>query len=421
VIKTTREDGRKAFINICHSTQVRADVGGLQHMLYLFASLAIGLYCSATRVMGYAALLLHRSVTKHNKTLVSGIAIDVQSKFYHVFFLVKAMTMRHTLLLLLLQVPAPGGWTNGMMPEHVLTALEQLGQDNPQQGNAEALRFPLSCSDVLPDTDKQGQPCSTIDCIIHTDILAAAQQNRHLKAFLIELAIEHANDKHKLHLSPKFKLPKMPYKGTEMRPQRVRVDKKPLVTDVTAHMQQHEEEASFALRSTKVLPKAAHTAARTMPINNARQQQQQQEQQHQGNGLAGAHNASSNDSQLGYHIQCLGKPVDRMVVTFQLPPCSSSGTAAAAASDAACDIGCQVSGRQLRVTVPWLQRKVCTVLLPFAAAKADAEAVLMHHTMQLVVTLRYLPLQQWVQQLVAEAPQSFASLPILHSSYMELD
>eukprot|EP00775_Hariotina_reticulata_P008505 gene8505-8687_t len=149
------------------------------------------------------------------------------------------------------QVPAPGGWTNGMMPEKVQKALEQLGQDSQQQGSTEALRFPLSCSDALPDTDKQGQPCSTIDCIIHSDVLAAAQQNRHLKAFLIELAIEHANDKHKIQLSPKFKLPKMPYKGPEVRPQRVKADKKPLVTDVTSQMPQQDEEASFALRTAK--------------------------------------------------------------------------------------------------------------------------------------------------------------------------
>ena len=35
----------------------------------------------------------------------------------------------------------------------------------------EALRFPLSCGRPRQDVDKKGQPCISIDCILHSDVV----------------------------------------------------------------------------------------------------------------------------------------------------------------------------------------------------------------------------------------------------------
>ncbi|WIA38069.1 hypothetical protein OEZ86_001438 [Tetradesmus obliquus] len=173
------------------------------------------------------------------------------------------------------QVPAPGGWDNGSMPEACLQALENLARDAPgAAADAEALRFPLSCSELLEDADKSGQPCSTVDCIINSDIFKGAQQHRPLKALVVELALQQVSSKQKLELDPKFKLPKMAYKGAA---------------------------------------------------------------------------------------------------------------------------------------------------LPFAASSAGAEAQLLPDSKQLQVQLPYLSAQQWVQQLVDQAPHAFSKLPVAHSAYTELD
>lgn len=329
---------------------------------------------------------------------------------------------------LLLQVPAPGGWQNGTMPEKVLKALDDLQRDQPQT-DAEALRFPLSCSEVQQDTDKQGQPCSTIDCIVHSDILAAAQQHRPLKAFLIELALEWAGSKHKMQLNPKFKLPKMTYKGAEVRPQRVRIDKKPLVTDVTGDL---DDEPSFPLMPSKPALKAAATADQSAAANGkhrgkvdtskaaaAMAQKQQSTTAHTGSserpdGSNVTAAASNNSGGWPYTVKCEGKPVTQMVVTVQLPQNSSCSAG---------DYKIEVCGRQLRVTLASAADNAagpCLVQLPFATSSKEAKAEL-QACGQMVVTMPYLSLQQWVEQLTAEAPYAFTQLPIAHASYMELD
>lgn len=68
-----------------------------------------------------------------------------------------------------------------------------------------------------PAADKQGQPCVAVDCIINSDVMKAVQQNRPLKAFVNELCVDYVGQKHKMQLDQKYKLPKMSYKGTEVR------------------------------------------------------------------------------------------------------------------------------------------------------------------------------------------------------------
>lgn len=48
-------------------------------------------------------------------------------------------------------VPAPSSWQDGMAPDKVLQALEDL-QANQPNADAEAMRFALSCSELQHDT-----------------------------------------------------------------------------------------------------------------------------------------------------------------------------------------------------------------------------------------------------------------------------
>jgi hypothetical protein len=48
-------------------------------------------------------------------------------------------------------VPAPSSWAQGMAPDKVMQALEDLQANNPN-ADAEAMRFALSCSELQPDT-----------------------------------------------------------------------------------------------------------------------------------------------------------------------------------------------------------------------------------------------------------------------------
>ena len=49
------------------------------------------------------------------------------------------------------QVPAPSCWADGMAPERVLKALEDMQQNQPNT-DAEAMRFAISVSELQPDT-----------------------------------------------------------------------------------------------------------------------------------------------------------------------------------------------------------------------------------------------------------------------------
>jgi hypothetical protein len=326
-------------------------------------------------------------------------------------------------MLLLLQVPAPSGWQNGIMPDSCLQALENLARDAPGAVvDAEALRFPLSCSELLDDTDKSGQPCSTVDCIINSDIFKGAQQHRPLKALIVELALQQVSDKYQLQLDPKFKLPKMAYKGTSVRQQRVRVDKRQLVTDVTP---QRDEAPSFALPPSQKDAAVAAAAGSKAKAASSGRGAAISKQLPAGDGskqnssskaaVAGALANGSGGSGWQYSVKCEGKPATHMVVTLQPPQTTDSSSLSYSS------IQVEVCGRQLRVTAGAAAGGPCIVQLPFAASSAGAQAQLQPGSRELQVQLPYLSVQQWVQQLVDQAPHAFSKLPVAHSAYTELD
>ncbi|KAF8055399.1 pih1d1 [Scenedesmus sp. PABB004] len=332
------------------------------------------------------------------------------------------------------QVPAPGGWTDGRMPDSVAAALQDLARDAPAGGgaSAEALRFPLSCSEVLPDADRGGAPCGTVDCVVHSDVLAAAAAHRPLKAFLIELALGWVGSKHGLRLDPRFKLPKMAYKGAAVRTQRVRAAPRALVTDVTSAA---DDAPSFPLLPAR--PKAA--AAMAPAAGGGRGRGGGSGGSGSGGAAAaaapGAGAAPSSDAAPGagagpssswpHEVACEGRPVTRMVVVLQLPPKKQQQQQHAGGAWEPGDVVAEVWGQQLRVRLA-AQPGPCVVALPFAGSPAGADAALAAPArgggaQRLTVRLPYLPVADWVAALADAAPRAFAELPVAHADYMELD
>lgn len=127
------------------------------------------------------------------------------------------------------KVGMPGGWSEGKVPPEVRQHLEaardstslEEGQDTQVQ---EMLRFPLSLSAPRPETDHRGEACTVMDCVVHTDILEQAASYRPLKLFLTQLVLGWVQQKNGMQLDPKYKLPKMRYKGDAPHPQYVRQD-----------------------------------------------------------------------------------------------------------------------------------------------------------------------------------------------------
>lgn len=306
------------------------------------------------------------------------------------------------------RIPLPGCWKDGLLPEAVEAALAEAADESSE--DSEALRFPVSIGSLRPDADKRGEACAVVDAVVNDGVVRTAGEHRPFKAFLIDLILGHVGEKHKLQLDPKYKLPKMAYKGAGPEPQRVRAERKPLVTEVAAdakqskQQQQQQQQAgasSTAQPATRQLPGAA--AAATAGVA----------------GKAGGGQQKSSDGAaagpLDYAIEYEGRPVAAVKVTVQLP-----GTAAVAAATAA-EIRAEVSGCDVYVSVAGQDQ--LSVQLPFAVSPEGAEAkVLGAQGQQRVLQLRlpYQPLRQWVGEMVAAMPHSFGALPVSQDAYLEL-
>ncbi|KAJ3353688.1 PIH1 domain-containing protein 1 [Allomyces javanicus] len=76
-----------------------------------------------------------------------------------------------------------------------------------------AWKVPMSLTGPRDDADKLGRPCVVFDACVHSDVVAKAESDWDFKQFIIELAIQWAEEKHGMSLSREFALPKMKSKG----------------------------------------------------------------------------------------------------------------------------------------------------------------------------------------------------------------
>ncbi|KAI9012983.1 PIH1 family [Gaertneriomyces semiglobifer] len=94
-----------------------------------------------------------------------------------------------------------------------------------------AYKVPLSLSSPRPGQDKSGKACLIFDACVHTNPLNKALRDPDYKLFLIELALEWIEEKHKLELSREFSMPKMLSKG-QLATHFIRRPPRPIVSEV---------------------------------------------------------------------------------------------------------------------------------------------------------------------------------------------
>lgn len=117
------------------------------------------------------------------------------------------------------------------MPDSVRHALHNL-DDVKSEEDVQAMRVPLSLSDQRSETDKNGNACAVFDCVFAEQVMTEATRFRPMKVFVIECCLGWIQHKCHIQLDPKFKLPKLKYKGDFIHEHRIRKEAKKLVTEV---------------------------------------------------------------------------------------------------------------------------------------------------------------------------------------------
>jgi hypothetical protein len=311
-------------------------------------------------------------------------------------------------------VDAPGGFVDGKMPEEAQRTLERMQQDAGALSDQElqTLRMPLSCAPPRADLDHKAEPCTTVDVVFHVDVIRQAAAHRSLKYFIINVAMEWVRHKFGPVLDPKFKLPKMKYKGEAVQPQMIRTEKKALVKEIG----DVPEDPVFPLVTKKrppPKPPAAATPAAPSP-SGARTEPTHKPPAAAAAAAATTRQASSQPGAapaaqpaLAHTIALEGKPVDAIVVTVDVPAALSDSQLVEVCSWAQ-EVQVSISGYQpLQVTVP------------FAVAAQDAKATL--GPGGLTLHLPVCSLRSVVQQLRRESPHAPGSIQLASSTHYELE
>ena len=294
-------------------------------------------------------------------------------------------------------IGAPGGWERGRVPEHVEEALARQDAEP-----SESLRFPLSLSDPVNDLDKKGEPCTVFDCALNGDVVkqAMAPQNNRLKVFLVELAMGWVASKHDLMLNPKFKLPRMKYKGANVQSHRIRVDPKSVVQEIKDVEDVEAIEFPLVTKPRPATVKNAPKAARGKGPGAAA-------------AAAGGPGAAPSPfrfaGKLEPAVEYVGRPVTAARVTVRgLPEGAGAG---AVAVEALVD--------RVRVAVEGVPEAL-EVPLPFAVTGEGAAARLAGAG-TLVVEVPLWPLEDVVREMRKAAPHRFGALDFANSSFLELE
>ncbi|MEW5318044.1 MAG: hypothetical protein WDW38_009297 [Sanguina aurantia] len=314
------------------------------------------------------------------------------------------------------RVAAPGNWVGGVIPDEVLEALDNTANLSEQQQNM--LRFPLALGPAQMDLDKKSEPCTTYDVIVNHDIIKQAVICRPLKSFLIITTLQWVSHKTKSELSEKYKLPKMRYKGDVIQSQRIRVDKKALVTEICT-VEEIDEEPSFPLLTKRLPAPATPPAVASVPSPSAASEDD--ESQRRGRGAAFGVGGASPSGPAVQHVltpvvQYVGRPVTRVDITIPLPPLLQQTVVVQAPATAA---AVSVSARSVRVSIAGCAELL--IPLPVAVTHRSALAVLDANCGSVVLQLPYLPLAVLVEELRKEQPHGKGELKLADTSYMELE
>mmetsp|Transcript_87045 Transcript_87045/g.246769 ORF Transcript_87045/g.246769 Transcript_87045/m.246769 type:complete len:429 (-) Transcript_87045:99-1385(-) len=86
----------------------------------------------------------------------------------------------------------------------------------------EGCRVPLSVGTAVEDFDKKSEPCVTYDIVANPDIVQECAQTPAFREQVVQLCLASLAQKYKIELDPRYKLPKMKYKGSQVQLQRIR-------------------------------------------------------------------------------------------------------------------------------------------------------------------------------------------------------
>lgn len=111
------------------------------------------------------------------------------------------------------------------------------------------VRVPLSVGLGEEDFDKKHQPCVTYDCILNPASLTASEDDPNFRHMVCQLLLGSVAQKYSLQLNPKYRLPKMTYKGgatsegqeTTTRLQRLKVKKESQIEEVASKARDIDE------------------------------------------------------------------------------------------------------------------------------------------------------------------------------------
>lgn len=148
------------------------------------------------------------------------------------------------------------------MPDSVREALRNL-DDVKSEEDVQAMRVPLSLSEQRSETDKNGGACSVFDCVFAEQVMTEAAKFRPMKVFIIECCLGWIQHKCKASLDPKFKLPKLKYKGDTIHEHRIRKEKQRLVTEIEEVVEDDAPSLPLlAKKPAKSKPKVAEEPSR---------------------------------------------------------------------------------------------------------------------------------------------------------------
>ena len=133
------------------------------------------------------------------------------------------------------------------------------------------MHIPLSVGYLHLEKDKSGKDCDVYDVAVNVQVIedCNADPSGTFRNFLCELAMEYIEKKHQVKLDPRYKRPKLNYKGKIPPPQHyIRKDTAPVIEDITSSSKDGPRSQSGAAKisssSKKQQKKKPH---KTMRVN----------------------------------------------------------------------------------------------------------------------------------------------------------
>jgi hypothetical protein len=121
----------------------------------------------------------------------------------------------------------------------------------PDKSDEMGIRVPLSVGTGEEDFDKQNNPCVTYDVVLNPNSIIAGEEDPNFKHMVVQLAMGSIAQKYSLALNPKYRLPKLKYKGgAATRLQRLRVKKESQIEEVESKTRDIDEGSKPAFAFT---------------------------------------------------------------------------------------------------------------------------------------------------------------------------